>query len=461
MAYLLWLKETDLSQINHVGGKNASLGEMLQNLSSKNISVPNGFVVTTSVYDKFLEYNQLDQIVPELIRKIEPNNLVSLKRVGTEIRTRIQNGHIPHEIKDQIKQYYQELSSQYTDAFGEPQEYTDVAVRSSGTAEDLPDASFAGQQETFLNVRGFIKLCESIKSCIASLYTDRAISYRYTKNVDSTKVKISVCVQKMVRSDLGSSGVAFSLDTETGFDKIILINGSYGLGELIVGGAIKPDEFIVFKDTMAIIDKKMGYKETKMVYGNNPSENIREVKVDSNSQNSFCLTNDQTIELATWVKDIEEYYCKLTNRWCPMDIEWAYDGLMKKMFIVQARPETVHSRNKNRNIIKEYKINFETSSNNNIEMNRLLYGVAVGNQAGRGKVKILYSLDDRTDGISYKDFQDGDVLVTEMTDPDWEPIMKRASAIITNKGGRTCHASIVARELGIPAIVGTIKAVMY
>lgn len=455
MKYLLWLKETDLSQINHVGGKNASLGEMIQNLSKKSISVPNGFVVTTDVYDKFLEFNNLNRIIPELIHKIEPNNLVSLKRIGTEIRTRIQNGVFPDEIKQEINKYYRELSQQYTDAYGEPQEYTDVAVRSSGTAEDLPDASFAGQQETFLNVRGFIKLCESIKSCIASLYTDRAISYRHTKNVDSTKVKISVCVQKMVRSDLGSAGVAFSLDTESGFNKVILINGSYGLGELIVGGAVKPDEFIVFKDTMAIIDKKMGYKETKMVYGNNPSENIREVKVDNKHQSKFCLDNSQIIELATWVKEIEDYYSKINNRYCPMDIEWAYDGLMKKMFIVQARPETVHSKKLGNNIIEEYSINFPE----NYKKDAIITGVSVGNKVGRGKVKILYSLDDRTDGLTFHDFNEGDILVTEMTDPDWEPVMKKASAIVTNKGGRTCHASIVARELGIPAIVGTINAV--
>jgi pyruvate,water dikinase len=346
-----------------------------------------------------------------------------------------------------ILKAYKELSLQYG------ADLTDVAVRSSATAEDLPDASFAGQQETYLNVRGDEALLSSVRNCIASLFTDRAISYREMFNFDHFEVGLSVGIQKMVRSDLASSGVAFSLDTESGFKDVVLINGAFGLGEMVVQGAVNPDEFLVFKPTLekgfnSIIEKKLGVKEIKMIYGSNPGEMVRTIPVEKDNQKKFCVNDTQVIQIAKWVTIIEKYYTELRGTYCPMVVEWAIDGLTNRLFIVQARPETIHSQRQGANLI-EYKIKDDKRAEK-----KLVTGIAVGDKVSSGKVKILYSLDGRDGSTDGADFKEGDVLVTDMTDPDWEPLMKKAAAIVTNKGGRTCHAAIIAREMGVPAIVG-------
>lgn len=445
--FIMWLHDIGIFDFNYVGGKNASLGEMYNNLIQEKIKIPNAFVLTAHSYDTFIKFNNLDYDIKLLLESIDGSNLVSLREKAALIRQKICNGKIPDELYNEIIFNYSELSKEYLG------KNIDVAVRSSSTAEDLPDASFAGLQETFLNVKGETHLIKSIKECFASLYTDRAISYRKTMNYDNN-VTISVCIQKMVRSDKGSAGVAFSIDSESGFKDLVLINGSWGLGELVVGGNIKPDEILVYKKKLngknyPIIDKKIGNKTEKMIYSDDPNKKTEIVDVEKNEIHTFCLNNDKILNLTDWVIKIEDYYSKKHNKWCPMDIEWAYDGILNEMFIVQARPETVNS-NKISNEIIEYKID------PNIEKNVLVTGISVGDKIGSGKVKILNS----REGISDDDlnnFKKGDILVTDITDPDWEPIMKIASAIITNKGGRVCHAAIVARELGIPAIVGSIN----
>lgn len=442
-----WLKNIRMTDISLVGGKNASLGEMIGNLPG--ISIPDGFAITTAAYIEFIRNNNLEQKIEELISDIKEDDLTSLRRNGLEIRSLIQNGNFPEELENEITANYTVLSMHYLDANNKAQICTDVAVRSSSTAEDLQDASFAGQQETYLNVRGKNKVIESIKNCFASLYTDRAISYRRSINYNC-QFKISVCIQKMVRSDLGSAGVAFSIDPESGFKDIIVINGSWGLGELVVQGGVLPDEVLIYKKTLeqgykSIIDKKLGDKKNKIVYGTNPDEKVKLIPVSSDKHDQFCISDEMSLKLGRWVLEIENYYSRLNGRWTPVDVEWAIDGLTNELYIVQARPETVHS-NKKSTLLKEYKIN----KTENIKT--LVEGVAVGDKISTGKVKIIHSLDNRDDDI---DFQVGDILVTDMTDPDWEPIMVKASAIITNKGGRTCHASIISRELGINAVVGT------
>uniref|UniRef100_A0A6C0JD45 pyruvate, water dikinase n=1 Tax=viral metagenome TaxID=1070528 RepID=A0A6C0JD45_9ZZZZ len=452
--YIKWINNINMKDISFVGGKNASLGEMYINLTNKGIRIPNAFVLTSECFNQFIKHNNLENKIHDLLNSIDINNIVDLRRKGLDIRSEITNGIIPENINNEILNSYKELSNLYFDSQGNKQNNTDVAVRSSSTAEDLPDASFAGLQETYLNVRGKNQLLDSIKNCFASLYTDRAISYRKSMNY-TNDVTISVCIQKMVRSDLGKSGVAFSIDSESGFKKSILINASWGLGEMVVGGKIKPDEFIVFKDKLEeflpIIDKKLGNKTHKMIYGNNPNTLTEIVHVDEDLKDKFCLNDIEIIELSKWVVIIEDYYTALNKKWSPMDIEWAYDGLSNQMFILQARPETVNS-NKNLNEIIEYKID------DKINKDKLLEGISVGDKIISGKVKILYSLDERHGNMGPGNFKKGDILVTNITDPDWEPIMKIAGGIITNKGGRVCHAAIVARELGIPTIVGTINA---
>lgn len=450
--YILYLNEVGMKDLPKVGGKNASLGEMLQNLSGQNIKVPMGFAVTVEAFDAFIEENNLRDKINKAINGLDVENIVQLRKTGSQIRKLISNGKFPISVEKAILKSYYKLSEDYG------QEATDIAVRSSATAEDLPDASFAGQQSTYLNIRGGEMLLTAIRSCFASLYTDRAISYRSSRGFDHFAVKLSVCVQKMVRSDLGVSGVAFSIDTESGFKDIVLINGAYGLGELVVGGEISPDEFLVFKPTLkkgfsAIIDKKLGKKTHKMVYGNKPFETVKQVPVDKKIQNKFCLNDAQIVQLAQWVQKIEEYYTKLRGTWCPMDIEWAIDGLTNELYIVQARPETIHSQLENESI-KEYEI----QDSNKLADKLILEGVAVGDKIGSGKVRKILTLDGRDGSSDETDFKEGEVLVTEMTDPDWEPLMKKASAIITEKGGRTCHAAIVAREIGVPALVGTANA---
>ena len=447
-ALTIPLEQVSMNDLATVGGKNASLGEMIGNLSSLGVNVPSGFAVTTEVYWNFLRANNLEAFITEQIARIDHDDLESLRRCGQKIRQAIRNAKFPHNLSSEIIEAYECLSQTNL------QEYTDVAVRSSATAEDLPDASFAGQQESYLNVRGPSALIDSVRNCFASLFTDRAISYRKTFHYDVSQIGLSVCVQRMVRSDLASAGVAFSLDTESGFKDVVVINGSFGLGEMVVQGAVSPDEFLVFKPTLkkgfhAIIEKKLGVKDKIMVYGDDPDERTRIIGAEKFQQQSFCLNDAHTLQLAEWVCNIEDYYSTKNNRWTPVDVEWAVDGLTQQLYIVQARPETIHSR-KNATVITEYHID---------ESNKaapLLTGIAVGDKIAAGKVNILYSLDKRvTDG---NEFREGDILVTDMTDPDWEPIMKKASAIITNKGGRTCHAAIVAREMGVPAIVGCQEA---
>src|SRR5450755_919208 len=448
--FIMDLQEAGIQDIERVGGKNASLGEMIQHLTKLGIRIPGGFIITVEAYQVFIAFNQLETKINALVAEIDYDNMESLRRAGLQIRNMIRNGKFPPELSKMIIEAYYAMSAEYT------QDITDVAVRSSATAEDLPDASFAGQQETYLNVRGPAALIDATRNCFASLFTDRAISYRQTFNFDIFQVGLSVCVQKMVRSDLASSGVAFSLDTETGFKDIVVINGSYGLGELVVQGAVSPDEFLVFKPKRkmgfaSIIEKKLGVKDKLMVYGDHSDERVRIIPAEEGQRQRFCLEDHQVLQLADWVMTIEDYYSKLKNKWCPVDVEWAIDGLTGGLFIVQARPETIHSR-KTGHTLTEYRI-----GNPDQPCELLGNGIAVGDKIASGKVSILYSLDKRVGG---HEFRAGDVLVTDMTDPDWEPIMKKAAAIITNKGGRTCHAAIVAREMGVPAIVGCRNATM-
>jgi pyruvate,water dikinase len=447
LTYTLPFSKIKMTDILQVGGKNASLGEMIQNLSPLGIEVPDGFAITVDAYNYFIEYNKLNDSIHQIVSNTNVDDVVDLRRNGLKVRQLIREGKFPNDMSEAILKAYKELSLQYG------ADLTDVAVRSSATAEDLPDASFAGQQETYLNVRGDEALLSSVRNCIASLFTDRAISYREIFNFDHFEVGLSVGIQKMVRSDLASSGVAFSLDTESGFKDVVLINGAFGLGEMVVQGAVNPDEFLVFKPTLekgfnSIIEKKLGVKEIKMIYGSNPGEMVRTIPVEKDNQKKFCVNDTQVIQIAKWVTIIEKYYTELRGTYCPMDVEWAIDGLTNRLFIVQARPETIHSQRQGANLI-EYKIKDDKRAEK-----KLVTGIAVGDMVSSGKVKILYSLDGRDGSTDGADFKEGDVLVTDMTDPDWEPLMKKAAAIVTNKGGRTCHAAIIAREMGVPAIVG-------
>ncbi len=444
-SLILNLNEVGMQDLEIVGGKNASLGEMIQNLSKLGIAIPGGFIITVKAYRDFISYNKLDQIIPELIAEMKEDDIESLGLTGKKIRTLIENGSFPAELSQQIAHAYQALSDHHG------QFNVDVAVRSSATAEDLPDASFAGQQETYLNICGEAALLVAIRNCFASLFTDRALSYRENLNFDHFQIGLSVCIQKMVRSDLAASGVAFSLDTESGFREAIIINASYGLGELIVQGAVSPDEFIVFKPALkkgfhALIEKKLGNKNRKMVYGKTKEERVKTITVEPAAQEIFCISDEMALQLSKWILLIEDHYSAKKGAWCPMDIEWAVDGISGELFIVQARPETVHSRKKT-GMITEYSISDKCR-----EEKVILKGIAVGDKIAGGKVHILKDL--KAGEIHLADFRKGDILVTDMTDPDWEPIMKHSAAIITNKGGRTCHAAIVAREMGVPAIVG-------
>lgn len=446
MNYIINLNDVSLKDINLVGGKNASLGEMIQNIESMGIKVPNGFAVTTNAYRDFIDFNGLQEQVVNLVSGLDDGNLPELRRVGAEVRQLIRNGIFPPKIKEEIRERYMQLSESYG------QKMIDVAVRSSATAEDLPDASFAGQQETFLNVRGSESILEAVRNCFASLFTDRAISYRNTFNYNHFDIALSVCIQKMVRSDMAASGVAFSLDPESGFKDVVVINSSWGLGEMIVQGAVSPDEFIIFKPSLeqgfsSIIEKKIGNKDKKMIYGEDHGKLTKTVTVSDEDKEKFSVTDQQALEIARWVSSIEKYYSNLKGRWCPMDVEWAIDGISNDLYIVQARPETIHSQNKTKMLV-EYHVQSEG-------IKPIVTGIAVGDRAASGKVVIMHSVDGN---VNEHLFEEGSILVTEMTDPDWEPIMKKASAIITNKGGRTCHAAIVAREMGLPAIVGCFNA---
>ncbi len=440
---ILWFKEIRNSDIPLVGGKNASLGEMYSNLASKGVRVPNGFAVTAAAYRYFIKYNSLESEIKKTLTGLNKNKIEDLKKRGHHIRTMIKHAKFPEDLKEDIIKAYRKLSTlTYKPKKGEKKSkiiYADVAVRSSATAEDLPDASFAGQQETYLNIHGEKELLEAVKNAFASLFTDRAISYREDKGFQHMKVALSVGVQLMVRSDKASSGVMFTLDTESGFKGVILINSIYGLGENIVQGKVSPDEFIVFKDTLkkgykALISKNLGTKRWKMIYGNKKNR-VKNVPVPEKDRIRFSISDNEALQLARWAVIIEEYYQK------PMDIEWAKDGISGKLYIVQARPETIYSTRVS-NILEEYVI-----SKKNPKV--IVQGVSVGKKIAQGKAKVILDVKD------INQFKEGEVLITSITNPDWEPIMKKASAIVTDSGGRTAHAAIVSRELGIPAIVGT------
>jgi pyruvate,water dikinase len=433
--FIIWFKDLGIKDVPRVGGKNAALGEMIRHLKKLEIAVPDGFAITSSAYYYFLEKAGLSKKIRKILRGLDTANLKDLQSRGRAVRQAILNSSFPDELAQAILPAYRKLGKIYGPN-------PDVAVRSSATAEDLPDASFAGQQETYLNVVGEKDLLVSVKKGFASLFTDRAISYRTDKGFPHLKVALSVGVQKMVRSDLGSSGVMFTIDTETGFDKIVLISASYGLGETIVQGQVIPDEFIVFKPALlagqsAIIGKKLGRKLVKLVYDQKGTVRKR---VEAGFQKKFCLSDKEVLKLAVWGVNIEKYFSRQKGHYQPMDIEWAKDGRTHKLFIVQARPETVHSVADKR-ILRTY----ELKSRGRL----ILTGIAVGSKIGAGQAKVIKNPKE----ISR--FHAGEILVTELTDPDWEPIMKMAAAIITDKGGRTSHAAIVSRELGIPCIVGT------
>ena len=434
--FVKWYGEVGIADVPSVGGKNAALGEMYSNLVPLGVRVPDGFALTADAYRHFFKETGLDEKIKEILSDINTKDIHNLQIRGKKVREAILEAVLPQNLQDAVARSYEKLGEKYG-------KNSDVAVRSSATAEDLPGASFAGQQETYLNVQGIENILIATKKCIASLFTDRAISYRADKGFSHFDAALSVGIQLMVRSDLASSGVAFTIDTETGFDKVILINGIYGLGEFIVQGKIIPDEFIVFKPMLEngvqnpIIGKNIGKKNIKLVYA---KDGTKQEKVSLPDQQKFCITDEETVRLAKWCFQIEKYFSKKHGHYQPMDIEWAKDGKTGELFIVQARPETVIS-GEDKNVLKEYKLQ-KTSK-------ILASGIAVGAKIGSGKVRVLRN----AKNISL--FKKGEVLVTEITDPDWEPIMKIAGAIVTDKGGRTSHAAIVSRELGIPCIVGT------
>ncbi len=432
-VFILKFDEVTIKDVPLVGGKNASLGEMYQDLTSKGVRIPNGFAVTAYAYRYFLEKTGLKKKIKEILSDLNTKDTRNLSEHGKKVREAILKADLPLEIEKEIITHYKELSKEYE------ADYTDVAVRSSATAEDLPDASFAGQQDTYLNIKGEKDLLEACKKCIASLFTDRAISYREDKHFDHFSIALSIGIQKMVRSDLGASGVMFSLDTESGFKDVAYVTSIYGLGENIVQGAVNPDEFYVHKPTLkkgfrSIVSRKVGDKKVKMIYSGSREDPVKNVPVKPEDRLNFSINDDEVLQLAKWAVQIEDHYHK------PMDMEWAKDGKLNKLFIVQARPETVQSQ-KDLTKLEEYKL---------LEKGKVLIeGNSVGSRIGSGKANVIREVS----GIGR--FRKGEILVTDMTTPDWEPIMKIASAIITNKGGRTCHAAIISRELGIPCVVGT------
>jgi len=426
--YIKFFNQLTIKNVPQVGGKNASLGEMYCKLSSQGIRVPNGFATTAYAYNYFLKSTDVKKEIKKILKGLNTHNVVDLMRRGGEVRKLIVSTPFPENFKKAIGQAYKRLSAEYG------VKDLSVAVRSSATAEDLPDASFAGQQETYLNISGEKELLLAVKKCIASLFTNRAISYRVDKKFDHFKIALSVGVQKMIRADLAASGVIFTIDTESGFSNAVLINSIYGLGENIVQGKVNPDEFYVFKPTGAIISRSIGRKRLKMIYNNDPKEPTKNIRLKPKEQVKQSITDEQVKKLGEWAMIIEKHYKR------PMDIEWALDGKDGRLYIIQARPETVQSL-RNYNVLEEYKLGKKGKI--------ITKGQSVGNKIGTGVANRIMEIS----GI--KNFKPGQVLVTDMTDPDWEPIMKIASAIVTDKGGRTCHAAIVSRELGIPCIVGT------
>lgn len=431
--YVLWYQELGMGDVGRVGGKNASLGEMISNLANAGVQVPGGFATTAHAFNEFLDQSGLEKRIHDALDVLDVEDVNALAETGKNIRQWILDTPFLPELETAIKGAFEQLQ-------GDAGDSASFAVRSSATAEDMPDASFAGQQETFLNVKGYDAVLVAIKHVFASLFNDRAISYRVHQGYDHKGVALSAGIQRMVRSDLSSSGVMFSIDTESGFEDVVFITSSLGLGEMVVQGAVNPDEFYVHKTLLekgnpAVLRRNLGSKMNKMQYSDDTAhgKQVEIVPIDEAARNQFSLTDEEVMELAKQAVIIEKHYQR------PMDIEWAKDGEDGKLYIVQARPETVRSREDSQTIER-----YQLSGKSNI----LSEGRAIGHKIGAGTVKVLQSVDEM-DKV-----QEGDVLVTDMTDPDWEPIMKKAAAIVTNRGGRTCHAAIIARELGIPAVVG-------
>ncbi|HDM8204898.1 phosphoenolpyruvate synthase [Vibrio campbellii] len=428
----LWFNGLSMDDVDKVGGKNASLGEMVSNLANVGVSVPNGFATTSYAFNQFLDHEGLDERIHQLLDELDVDDVEALRKTGATIRQWVLEAPFPADLEQDIRDNYKELTDNHPEI--------SVAVRSSATAEDLPDASFAGQQETFLNVKGIDAVLEATKHVYASLFNDRAISYRVHQGFNHRGISLSAGIQRMVRSDKASSGVMFTLDTESGFDQVVFITSSWGLGEMVVQGAVNPDEFYVHKPMLEagqhpIVKKTFGSKQIKMIYSDRQEigKQVEIIDTSVEERNTFSLNDEEIKELAKQAMIIEKHYKR------PMDIEWAKDGIDGKLYIVQARPETVCSQSE-QNVIERYELSNKADV--------LVEGRAIGQRIGKGPVRLVDSLDQMSL------VQEGDVLVTDMTDPDWEPVMKKASAIVTNRGGRTCHAAIIARELGIPAIVG-------
>jgi len=436
--YVSWFKEISIDDVPLVGGKNASLGEMYRELTDKDIKIPNGFAITADAYWHVLKSAGVLEELKKTLEGLDIDDVTDLAKRGKKARNLILDAGIPDDLWNEIKSAYDKLCEQYG-------EDTDVAVRSSATAEDLPNASFAGQQETYLNIHGYHSLKDACSRCFASLFTDRAISYRENNGFDHFKVGLSIGVMKMVRSDLASSGVIFTIDTESGFENVVFITGAYGLGENVVQGLVNPDEFYVFKPTLKdnfkpIIKKQKGSKEIKMIYGRGDSRVLtRNVDVPEAERKQYCINDEEVLQLAKFAMTIEDHYSQKRGKHVPMDIEWAKDGETGELFIVQARPETVQSL-KRKDVLETYYLDDSSDV--------IVTGRSVGAKIATGKVHVI------PDVSQLNEFNAGEILVADTTTPDWEPVMKKAAAIITNKGGRTCHAAIVSRELGIPAVVG-------
>jgi pyruvate,water dikinase len=445
--FILWFNEIGMEDIPMVGGKNASLGEMYQKLHQQGISIPNGFAITAYAYRYFLKYAGIEDEIKKILKDLDTHDLTNLMRKGREVRDIIRHSEFPPDLTQAIYLGYDKLAEDFRQG---GLDNLDVAIRSSATAEDLPDASFAGQQDTYLNIRGRMSVLDACKKCFASLFTNRAISYRHDKGFGQFDVSLSIGVQKMVRSDSAYSGVMFTIDTETGFKDVVFVTAAYGLGENVVQGTVNPDEYYVFKPTLkqgkrAIIGRKVGDRDIKMIYSVEDDATTKNIAVSLSERRRYVLEDDEILKLAEWACIIEDHYSKEAGHFMPMDIEWAKDGDgvtegTGNLFIVQARPETIHSQ-RNANTYETYSL---------LQKGEILAtGTAVGSKVGHGVAKVIETSAD------IGKFREGEVLVTSMTDPDWEPVMKIAAAIVTNKGGRTCHAAIVSRELGIPCVIGT------
>ncbi len=438
-ALILWFEDLGIKDVPLVGGKNASLGEMYQKLTPKGVAIPNGFAITSFAYHHLLKDAGIKDDIQRILKDLNVKKIENLEKRGKQVREIIRNAKLPDDLVEAITENYKKMERMYG-------KNCDVAVRSSATAEDLPDASFAGQQETYLNIRGINQLLESCKNCFASLFTNRAIFYREEKKFDHFEIGLSIAVQKMVRSDKATSGVMFSIDTETGFKNAALINAAYGLGETVVQGAVNPDEFYVFKPAAkkgykSIITRRLGAKQIKMIYAKKGAASpVKTIKTTSAERGKYCISDSEVMKLAEWAIIIEEHYSKEAKYFKPMDMEWAKDGITGELFIVQARPETVQSR-KDMSVLEDYKLKESGEV--------IVTGAPVGSKIASGVARVI------DNPAQIKEFKKGEILVTTMTDPDWVPIMKIASAIVANRGGRTCHAAIISRELGIPCVVGT------